>query len=802
MAIDYDGLIATVAKHFWGDPNEQLSKPSKELRFGQHGSKSVDLEKGTFYDHEAVAGGGVLDLVCTEAGFQSRAEAHQWLVEQGFIANDQAHLQQTPKPVARPELTKTTPEPPKTVVSKAKPRITDTYDYCDENGQLLMQVVRLEPKTFRQRKPVGNGWSWSVKDVRQVPFRLPQLLASTAMVFIVEGEKDALNLEAIGLVATCNAGGAGKWRKVHAALLKGRDVVILPDNDQAGRDHAAKILETLQGVAASVKVVELPDLPEKGDVSDWLAAGGTADQLLALVGTATAAEAAQSDSDKERESQADQLLKVALAHYELLRDDQKIGYAKHKDSGVVFRLNSVAFKDSIYAAWVESRGKTVRSASYAECLENLQALSRKGDAQNIFLRAAHHSSGYFIDLCQPNNSQAVHLSAKGWYVVDKPPVVFVRGEAMQALPYPVGGGSLGMLWEVLNVPEDARLLVVAFIIDAMRPNTPYAGLELLGEQGSGKSVSAKFIRRLIDPNACDLRGAPKTVEDIFVVAAHSHVVTFENISHLHGSMQDALCILSTGGGIAKRTLYSNDEESIISVQRPWIVNGISAAITQQDLVDRTISIDCPVIEERGTSVDLHDTFEANQAALLGALFDVASKALALLPSVRLAPKDRPRLAEFAMLGMAVAQAMGHDPMDFMRQFTAARRESIARVLDASPVATAVVDWIEASPHGMTAPVKDILHRLEQFKPHGSDSWPRSAKGLGDALRRAAPALRQMGIQCKCLGKVGGTVKWEVKKNLPIQSPASPEVLTNDADEQDIRTCRTSSTEVFLPKEVL
>lgn len=183
MAIDYDGLIATVAKHFWGDPNEQLSKPSKELRFGQHGSKSVDLEKGTFYDHEAVAGGGVLDLVCTEAGLHGRAEARQWLVEQGFMAPDAATgEQQNTKPVARPELTKTTPETTKAVASKVKPRITDTYDYCDETGQLLMQVVRMEPKTFRQRKPEGNGWSWSVKDVRQVPFRLPQLLASTAMV--------------------------------------------------------------------------------------------------------------------------------------------------------------------------------------------------------------------------------------------------------------------------------------------------------------------------------------------------------------------------------------------------------------------------------------------------------------------------------------------------------------------------------------------------------------------------------------------------------------------------------------------
>lgn len=160
-----------------------------------------------------------------------------------------------------------------------------TYDYRNETGQLLLQVVRLAPKGFRQRcpKPSG-GWTWSAKNARTVPYRLPELLASQdATVFIVEGEKDVDNLRDIGLITTCNAGGAGKWTAEHARFLSGRNVVVLADNDEPGRKHAHQVAATLRDVAQTVRVVDLPGLPNKGDATDWLASGRTADELVRLV---------------------------------------------------------------------------------------------------------------------------------------------------------------------------------------------------------------------------------------------------------------------------------------------------------------------------------------------------------------------------------------------------------------------------------------------------------------------------------------------------------------------------------------
>ena len=171
----------------------------------------------------------------------------------------------------------------------SKPRIVKTYNYCDADGTLLFQVCRYEPKDFRQRKPIpGGGWSWSVKNVKRVPYRMPELLAAekAKTVFIVEGEKDADRLCGLELVATCNAGGAGKWCKEFAQYFQGRQVAILPDNDAPGRKHGQDVASKLHGAAASIKILELPGFPPKGDVFDWLDAGHTISELQSLVDAA------------------------------------------------------------------------------------------------------------------------------------------------------------------------------------------------------------------------------------------------------------------------------------------------------------------------------------------------------------------------------------------------------------------------------------------------------------------------------------------------------------------------------------
>jgi hypothetical protein len=164
-------------------------------------------------------------------------------------------------------------------------KVVKAYDYCDEFGALRYQVCRMEPKDFRQRRPDGkDGWVWNMKGITKIPYRLPELIEAekSKPVFIVEGEKDVDRLAELGLVATCNPGGAGKWMKSMSKYLEGRGVVLVQDNDQAGLEHVADTGKKLAGIAKSIKTILLPDLPKHGDVSDWLDAGGAAGDLLAI----------------------------------------------------------------------------------------------------------------------------------------------------------------------------------------------------------------------------------------------------------------------------------------------------------------------------------------------------------------------------------------------------------------------------------------------------------------------------------------------------------------------------------------
>lgn len=144
------------------------------------------------------------------------------------------------------------------------------YDYRSADGTLIYQVVRYRPKDFRIRRPDGaGGWLWDMGDVERVPFNLPAVVKASEVI-VVEGEKDAERLAAHGLVATSNAGGAGKWRPEWGGLFAGKSVTIIPDNDDPGRSHAIEVMASLEGHARRVRVVELPGVKPKGDVSDWL----------------------------------------------------------------------------------------------------------------------------------------------------------------------------------------------------------------------------------------------------------------------------------------------------------------------------------------------------------------------------------------------------------------------------------------------------------------------------------------------------------------------------------------------------
>jgi putative DNA primase/helicase len=230
-------------------------------------SLSIDPASGLWKCHGPCAfGGDAVTFVEKKHGL-SNADAIAYLRERRLTGNGNGHATQVGG---------------KGVGSR---REVAVYDYQDEAGNLLCQTVRFDPKDFRQRRPDGaGGLVWNLKGTRRVLYRLPELMAADAgqPVFVVEGEKDVERLRQERLVATCNPMGAGKWCDEFNEALRGRWVVVIADNDKAGRDHAAQVAQALSPVAKKVARLELDGLPHKGDVSDWIAAGHTSKELLQL----------------------------------------------------------------------------------------------------------------------------------------------------------------------------------------------------------------------------------------------------------------------------------------------------------------------------------------------------------------------------------------------------------------------------------------------------------------------------------------------------------------------------------------
>jgi hypothetical protein len=283
---EWAGIIGPVARELLGNPT---AATKTELRYGSRGSLSIDLAKGTWFDFETNEGGGVTDLIA-----RTGEDPATWLTARGWdLPEEERRERRDVRPNGGG--------------GKVVPlrRVDRTFDYVDVDGTLLFQVVRYEPKDFRQRRPDrarADGWNWSTRGVKQVPYRLPELdeaISNGRPIYIVEGEKCVDYLRSLGLAATCNAGGAGKWSDDLARYFDDTcDVVIIPDFDPQkrnpktgelmfhpegqpvlpGQDHALDVAAKLAPVCRSVRILDLgriwPTVQAKNDIYDWFQIGG------------------------------------------------------------------------------------------------------------------------------------------------------------------------------------------------------------------------------------------------------------------------------------------------------------------------------------------------------------------------------------------------------------------------------------------------------------------------------------------------------------------------------------------------
>lgn len=660
----------------------------------------------------------------------------------------------------------------------AKPQYTieSVYDYLDESGTLLFQTVRAKlanphecpdakPKTFWQRRPDGHGgFTNGLKGVRRVLYRLPELLAAhaDATIFICEGEKDVDRLRSLGFVATTNPMGAGKWRDEYSDIFIGREVVVLPDNDKPGRDHAQAIANSLHGKASSIQIVELPNLPDGGDASDWLNAGGSEDALCQMIESAPKWTpddpnvTGQSATPQTSKGKKTDVVELALAKAAFFHDAENKHYAAVKVGShiEVHPVKSEGFKIWLMGIYFEATGAALYGESLKDAMATLQSIAQfQGDERTVFLRLAEYNGILYLDLCD-REWRIVEITQDGWRVIQSndSPVMFVRRAAMQALPEPVKGGDVAELRKFLNIEDDTTwTLIVSWLVMTFHPSGPYPILSVCGEQGSAKTTACKILRSLIDPNKADLRAVPKDERDLMIAASNSWLLAYDNLSGLSQELSDSLCRVATGAGFATRTLHTDSEETIFSVRRPILTNGIADAANFSDLLDRTVAVSLRAIPDskRREELELWPAFNEAKARILGALLSAVSHALKHRQSVKL--DRRPRMADFARWAIAAETALGLKEGAFFEAYDGNRSSTNEMALDTTPAieirqfmeSLTTAEWKGKASELFKALNSVVMQNGEN--PKEKSGWPKAANALVGKLRRIAPNLRAIGI---------------------------------------------------------
>ncbi len=482
------------------------------------------------------------------------------------------------------------------------------------------------------------------------------------------------------------------------------------------------------------------------------------------------------DADEARDrlaeggwAQRDEVLQLGLTG-ELWHDPDLEAYATIERDGrrETWKVRSRDYRLYLSAEYRNRHGRVPTGQALSEGMEAIEAAARDGREREVFVRVAGAGDKNYLDLAN-EHWKVVEIDAAGWRLIGKPPVHFVRPRGLRALPEPKatsGSDGIAKLEKLVNLRGDDFKRYVSWILACLQPTGPYPILVLSGEQGAAKSTAVRIARDLVDPGKVKLSGPPRSEQDLAIAASKRHVIAYDNLSGIEGWLADALCRLATGGGLQKRMLFTDDEQNLIAVCRPIAVTGIPDLTTHADLADRAIvALLEPISEGRLEEEEVWAKFDESAPEILGALLGGVSQALRDRAKQSKAIKDKPRMADFAVWAAAAMPAFGWKAEDFLRAYKANRDEAVARVLEADPIAEAVIEFtrraygwdplklelgtVDDAMRCWKDTASTLLGELAKLVPEDTRrerGWPKDGTRLSGCLRRVAPALRTKRIR--------------------------------------------------------
>lgn len=469
-------------------------------------------------------------------------------------------------------------------------------------------------------------------------------------------------------------------------------------------------------------------------------------------GIATGISHAVSNAAAPREDKTKKLLDLAQKLFSVVRTKEGtifIDSSTYTNNSILKPANSKDTERLLRGAYYDHYKTTVGQRAVKDVIATLEALAHKEPiSTEVHLRMAQANDQIFVHLAD-DADQIVTVTPTGYYLTNNAPVKFVKKPGMLDLPIPVGGGHVGELLNFVNIYHEDFPLLLTWMIGCFIERGPFFILALSGEQGTAKSTSVQFIRKLIDPNKVMIRMPPKDERDLCISAANSWILAYDNLSGIKGWLSDGLCCVATGGGFSTRTLYTDCDETLIEFKRPIILNGIESVGNRSDFMDRMMMLETPMIDDsrRKMEAALNREFEVSRSRILGALLQLVSQVLHALPLVNL--PSMPRMADAYRIGVAIEMAMQWPQGTFTAAYARNRDILNATALEASPVFPMLQRLLASRGGQWEGTASDLLSELVALRgahpDHDNSLWPKDARGMSSAIKRIAPNLRRSGI---------------------------------------------------------
>jgi len=458
----------------------------------------------------------------------------------------------------------------------------------------------------------------------------------------------------------------------------------------------------------------------------------------------------------------------------IINDDGDVYASLHvRGHMVVYNIGSKDFTNFLSGIISEAGEDVPTPSTMTAVIATLQGRAfAKGLRGKVAVRLAGDPTKVFVDMCNAK-WQAIVVLNEGWEIVYPTFPTFRRLGSMLELPAPDrAGANVSLLWDTLNIHgENERRMVEAWLITALIPSYHVPLLVLNGEHGSAKSTTTRYLRNLLDPNTAPLRSLPDNEKDLFVAARNSRILTYDNMSGISGEISDGLCKLVSGGAYSGRMLYTDKDEVIINAHCAVILNGITDFISRPDLIDRSLVINLPTITASQRKSDkLYDKlFTQNHPKVFAGLLDTLVEVLKLIPTLEEEDHDLPRMADFALVGVALERLHGYPVGSFLKAYKANMSEAVETSLEASPVAETIKKFmlLRQNWEGTTATLlSELTGKLENDFLRRSNIWPQTPNALSKALSRLKPAFRVMGVTINSQHTRNGTIV-QIRKSVTL-----------------------------------